>query len=144
MSEEEQVLEDTGDGDVVVPSVEELQAAVTAQAAALREREEELAAIRAEIDEARQRLALAVAKYRLLALERQPQIPAELVSGETVEEVDRSLATARALVERVRRQLEAETQSRRVPVGSPGRQGADVSALSPRDKIAYALAREQG
>jgi len=144
VSEEEQVLEDTGDGDVVVPSVEELQAAVTAQAAALREREEELAAIRAEIDEARQRLALAVAKYRLLALERQPQIPAELVSGETVEEVDRSLATARALVERVRRQLEAETQSRRVPVGSPGRQGADVSALSPRDKIAYALAREQG
>jgi len=144
VSEEEQVLEDTGDGDVVVPSVEELQAAVTAQAAALREREEELAAIRAEIDEARQRLALAVAKYRLLALERQPQIPAELVSGETVEEVARSLATARALVERVRRQLEAETQSRRVPVGSPGRQGADVSALSPRDKIAYALAREQG
>ena len=144
MSEEEQVLSDAGNGDVSAPSLEELETAVAAQASALREREEELALARADLEETRQRLELAVAKYRLLALERQPQIPPELVSGDSVEAVDRSLATARALVEQVRRQLEAEMQSRRVPAGSPGRQGADVSALSPRDKIAYALAREQG
>ena len=70
-----------------------------------------------------------------------PEVPEELVSGETVEEIEAALARARNLVEKVRRQVEAEAASARVPAGAPARTGADLTTLSPAEKIAYALKR---
>ncbi len=89
----------------------------------------------------RDRLALAVGKYRVAVLARFPEVPQELVSGDSVEAVDVSLAAARGVVDRVRAQLEARAAAERVPAGAPPRSLADVASLSPGEKIAYALSR---
>jgi hypothetical protein len=70
-----------------------------------------------------------------------PEIPEELIQGDTVEEIDTSVIRAREVVERVRRQLEANRAKDRVPTGAPARTGVDLSALSPREKIAHALSK---
>lgn len=103
--------------------------------------EQQLAAQGEELDRLREELAIAVARYRHLVLAAAPEVAEEMVTGETIEELDASLATARSLVERVKRRLEAEVEAGRVPAGAPPRSAPDLSALSPGEKIAYALAR---
>jgi hypothetical protein len=100
------------------------------------QRQEELAALKAQ-------LALAVARYRGLLLASAPELPEEMVAGDTVEEVEASAARAREVVERVRRQLEARAQAQRVPAGAPPRTQPDLSSLSPGEKIAYALNKQR-
>lgn len=78
-------------------------------------------------------------RYRELALERAPELPAELVSGETVEEVEAALQRARETVARVRGHLESQAQAERVPVGAPPRSAPDLSALSAEEKIRVGL-----
>lgn len=95
----------------------------------------------AEVASLREKLALAVAKYRTLLLASAPEVPQELVQGETVEAVDASFVAARKIVEGVRQRLEAQRLQERVPAGAPERRGLDLSALSPKDKIARALGR---
>ena len=89
-------------------------------------------------------LTSATARYREALLTAAPEIPAELVTGATPEEVEASLAQARGMVERIRSNLEAQLAEQRVPTGAPIRSAPDVSALSARDKIAYALTRQDG
>ena len=48
------------------------------------------------------------------------------------------------MVERIRSNLEAQLAEQRVPTGAPIRSAPDLSALSARDKIAYALTRQDG
>ena len=86
-------------------------------------------------------LASAAAKYRALILASAPEVPEELVRGETPEEVEASFAAAREMVAKVRRQLEAKVQAQRVPAGAPARTPVNLGALSPQEKIAYALSR---
>ena len=100
------------------------------------QRQEELAALK-------EQLALAVAKYRGALLASAPELPEEMVAGNTIEEVEASLARARGVVERVRKQLEARAQAQRVPAGAPPRTPPDLSALSPGEKIAYALNKQR-
>ncbi len=78
-------------------------------------------------------------RYRQALLLNVPDVPPELVTGGTVDEVDASLAAARATVAAVRRHLAEHAAAARVPAGSPARGAADISALSPRQKIALAL-----
>lgn len=86
----------------------------------------------------------AVARYRGAVLAAAPEVPEDLVAGETVQEVDAALAQAKELVERVRRQLLAQSRAERVPAGAPARHGPDLSVLSPQEKISYALRRGRG
>lgn len=102
---------------------------------------EEVAQRDKQIEQLKGHLEQAVARYRQQLLAQSPEVPEELVKGETVAEVEASLAAAQKLVERVRRQLEARLSAERVPPGAPARTRPDLSALSPKDKIAYALAR---
>lgn len=81
----------------------------------------------------------AAQRYRELALEQAPELPAELVAGETVEEVDAALQRARETVSKVRGHLESQAQADRVPVGAPPRSEPDLSALSAEEKIRYGL-----
>ena len=90
----------------------------------------------------KEQLQVAAAKHRLLLLSGAPEIPEELVSGETVDEVEKSLAAAREVVDKVKIKLEAKLLTERVPAGAPPRSSADLSTLSPKDKIAYALSRK--
>jgi hypothetical protein len=104
-----------------------------------------------ELEQARQRISelegqmsLAVAKYREAVLRSLPDVPPELVQGATVEEVEESLVAARRTVEAVRKQLAERALRERVPLGAPPRGQPDLSALSPKEKIALALSRSQG
>ncbi len=114
----------------------ELEGALAQQQQAMDSQMGEASAVRGE-------LAMAIARYRALLLAGAPEVPEELVGGETLDEVDASLERARDLVQRVKRQVETRAAQERVPAGAPARTAPDLSGLSPREKIAYALARQQ-
>ena len=84
-------------------------------------------------------LAEAVAGYRSLVIQTNPGAPEELITGDSIEAINQSLESARSLVSRVKEGLEAEVSKARVPVGAPERTLPDLSALSPREKIQYAI-----
>jgi chromosome segregation ATPase len=102
-------------------------------------REQELASLRADLEEALGRVSAGAARYRELALRVEPEVPPELVRGESIEEIDAALARARETVARVREQIEAQSLRGRVPPGAPPRSGGDLSGLSPQEKIAHGL-----
>ncbi len=64
-----------------------------------------------------------------------------MVVGETVDVVDRSFAEARALVERVKREVEEKLAKERLPAGSPTPGPAGFSSLTPMEKIRSALSK---
>ncbi|MFH0847585.1 MAG: hypothetical protein V1894_06005 [Chloroflexota bacterium] len=81
----------------------------------------------------------AVASYRELLLKSSPAVVAEMVNGESIAQLSESLEKSRALVSRVRADLEAEVMARRVPAGAPVRRAPDLSHLSSREKISHAV-----
>jgi hypothetical protein len=111
---------------------DEMQARITQLEQGISSREGELTAVK-------QSLSVAVAKYRAAVLASAPGIPQELVKGASLDEIDASLETARGIVSKVRQQLEVEAEANKVPAGAPPRMPQDLSALSPAEKIAYAL-----
>ena len=84
-------------------------------------------------------LAEAVTGYKALVAQFNPEVPEELISGDTIEAINESLEKAKTLVSRVRQGLEAEITAGKVPAGAPVRTPPDLSALSPREKINYAI-----
>jgi chromosome segregation ATPase len=113
---------------------------------ALAEKDEQITALTQSAAELEARLtgleeslAQAISSYRALAVKYNPGLPEEQVVGDSIEAIDASLASAQALVNRVRQELEAEMAAARIPAGAPLRTPADLSALSPRDKIQYAI-----
>ncbi|MGP8081238.1 MAG: hypothetical protein ACLPVI_12170 [Dehalococcoidales bacterium] len=81
----------------------------------------------------------AVAIYKSRVLQMNPEIAEELINGETIEAVNTSLEKAISLVGRVKKTVEKEIANIKVPAGAPGRRSSDLSALSPREKIQYAI-----
>jgi len=81
----------------------------------------------------------AVANYRALVVKENPEVLEELVTGDTIEDVNASLEKAKTLVNRVKEGLEAEIASARIPAGAPERTPISFEALSPREKIQYAI-----
>ena len=112
----------------------------------LADKESEIIALKQSLAEAERKitdlgeaLAQAVASYKALVVQANPGVLAELITGNTVEEVNESLKNAQALVDRVRQEMEAEVSRTRIPAGAPQRAPLDLSALSPREKIQYAI-----
>jgi len=81
----------------------------------------------------------AIAAYRDQVIRANPDIPGELITGDTIEAINQSLEAAEAVISKVRQGLEREVSMIRVPVGAPQRMPLDLSALSPREKIKYAI-----
>ncbi len=81
----------------------------------------------------------AVASYKTLVVQSNPDVPEELVTGDSVEAITDSLTSAKELVSKIRKGMEAEISLARVPAGAPERTPPDLSALSPREKIQYAV-----
>ncbi len=84
-------------------------------------------------------LAQAVASYKGLVTETNPEVPDELITGDTIDAINESLENARALIDRVKQGIEAEVSKTKIPVGAPQRTPLDLSVLSPREKIQYAI-----
>lgn len=84
-------------------------------------------------------LAEAVASYRAQIIQANPSVPEELITGDSIEAINQSLGSAQGLVYKVKQGLEAEVSKTKVPVGAPERTLPDLLALSPREKIQYAI-----
>ena len=102
-----------------------------------------LAAARSEAEELRAGLRSAAEKYRQAVLATRTEVPPDLVSGETVEEVDRQLEAALSMVAQLKSHLDSQAQAQRVPTGAPARRAPDLAALSPTEKISHGLAQER-
>ena len=134
--------ENSPPGEEEDPSAESsaLEAQVTELELRLQEAESQRSETEGMLAETRKSLAEAVSSYRTLLLESTPEAPESMVVGETVDEVDRSFAEAKALVQQVRREVEEKLAKERLPAGSPTRGPADFSALTSMEKIRSALA----
>lgn len=84
-------------------------------------------------------LAKALANYKAIVVQVNPEVPEELVTGDSIESINESLGKAKGMISRVRQGLEAEIQAAKIPAGAPQRMPPDLSALSPREKIQYAI-----
>jgi molybdopterin converting factor small subunit len=86
---------------------------------------------------------LAKANARIVELEQTvANLDSEVVSlKQALAESEERLTTikAKTLVNRVKQGLEAEITAGKVPAGAPIRTPPDLSALSPREKINYAI-----
>ena len=119
-----------------VAKLEQVSADKDNQIAALKQSAAELEVKLAELEDS---LAQAVSSYRALVVQANPGVPEELITGDNIEAIDKSVAAAQTLVEKVKKELEAEIAGARVPAGAPLRTPADLSALSPQEKIQYAI-----
>ena len=113
---------------------------------AIADRDNQIAALKqsmAELDqkltELENSLSQAVLSYRALVVSANPGVPEELVTGDSIEAIDKSVEDAQTVVDKVRKELEAEIAGARVPAGAPQRTPLDLSVLSPREKIQYAM-----
>lgn len=87
----------------------------------------------------------AVEAYRVRLQGLLPEA-AELISGDSVEDLDRAFEQARTLVERVRKQAAEEARReavRQVPPVPPGRVQPDLDALPAVEKIRLGLQGRQ-
>jgi hypothetical protein len=106
---------------------------------ALSLRDEETQTLRDAVDVAAEEARGAAARYRDVVLAAEPDLPADLVVGDTVGEIDLALVRARQTVAQVRQHLEQQAQTLRVPSGAPARGGPDPSSLTPAEKIRLGL-----
>lgn len=109
-------------------------------------KESEMATLKQAGEELEARLAAlslslseAVAGYRGMVVAANQEVIEELITGDNIGSINESLVKAKALVSKVRQGVEAEILSTRVPAGAPERSLPDLSALSPREKIKYAI-----
>lgn len=121
----------------------EMEEAVQSANAELVVRDERLVALQEELDGTRSGLRESALKYREARLAAAPHVPADLVPGETLSDIDEQFEAAERVVSQLRDKLQEETQASRVPVGSPLRRPPDLSGLSPQEKIKLGL-QQQG
>ena len=126
--------------------ISELELAESSLRQVITDKDSEVATLKQTVAESNDNLSKldeslkqAIASYKALVIQSNPDIPEELVAGDSIEAIDNSLASARELISKVRQGMEAEISLARVPAGAPQRTTPDLSALSPREKIQYAI-----
>ena len=134
--ENQQLWEQVESAGSIVARLEETMTQRDAEIAALREAGE---AARRESTGLSGSLMEAVRTYRDLVLQTEPGLPSDMVVGGTIAEIIEAADKARAVVDGVRRAIEAENTRNHVSAGAPARSAPDVSALSSREKIRFAL-----
>ena len=125
------------------PSAEalaELAAVLEAEASDAELMEGELAAAHQALEAERAAMRAAVERYRGALLAASPEVPAELVTGATLDEVDASFVAARETVARIRSEVALSFEREGFPVGAPAREdGSGIEGMSAAEKIAYGL-----
>jgi len=141
----------------VKAQLEEEQKAKTALEEAMAEKDARLAELEAALSEAKQgseasatELASvkeardeAVSKYLGMAKASNPQVPQDIISGETIAEIDASVEKGKGLVSAVKKTLESETAAAKVPAGAPTR-GETTEGMSNKEMIAAGLRQKGG
>jgi len=145
------------------PAESEVEAAtIAALTRQLGERDHAFGALKAELEQAKTDAAAssakaatdaaapltaalidAAARYQALIVLTNPEIPAQLIVGNTIAELEASLTIGKAIVQKVKESLEAQALAAEsaspIPAGAPPRQGIDLSSLSPQEKIMEGL-----
>jgi predicted RNase H-like nuclease (RuvC/YqgF family) len=119
--------------------ISELEQAIATRDNQIAALKQSLAELELKLTELNDRLSQAVSSYRAQVIKLNPGVPEELITGDSIEAIDKSLEDAQNLVGKVRKELEAEIAGARVPAGAPQRTPVDLSALSPKEKIQYAI-----
>ena len=139
LNKENEPQDNAGDSNQLVGKMVELEQLIA-------NKENEIDTIRKSEEELKERLSAvsetlteAVSSYRNRIIQMNPGVTEELISGNTIEEVDKSLEKALNLIGKVKKSMEKEISQSRVPAGTPGRRSPDLSSLSPREKIQYAI-----
>jgi nucleoprotein TPR len=122
-------------------AIAELQRQLAARDESLASQTIEVEDLRATVSEAQAKAREAVQRIRQSILEREPELPEDLVTGETVSELDEAVAQARQTVAQVRQHLEQRAQSLRVPAGAPPRGAPETEGLTAGEKIRAGLRR---
>jgi chromosome segregation ATPase len=136
---QEQVAEAEARESTRTAEIAELRRQVAAQEESMAAQAIELEDVRRAVAEAQAATREAVGRVRQSILDREPDLPQELVAGETVADLDESASQARQTVAQIRQHLEQQAQSLRVPAGAPVRVAADVSGMTASEKIRAGL-----
>jgi hypothetical protein len=115
-------------------ALDEIEALAAAEA-------DELATAQRALAVEREHTREALARYRDAVLAAEPDLPPELVRGDSLEELERSLVAARSAVAEIRTRLTEASASveRGFPVGAPARGRASTAGLSAAEKIRRGL-----
>lgn len=138
-------IDDLDGADPVDGVPDEVRAELEALAAADAEQhdalQEALAATTRALEAQREATRAAVARYREALLASDADLPPDLVQGDTLEDLDASVAAARTAVALIRERVSAEARAHPYgfPVGSPARDSRPAHAMSAAEKIAAGL-----
>ena len=135
VEEKSQPVEDTA----ALDRIASLEASLAAKTAELAEARKMADAQAADIAGLQKSGAEAVRAYRKLAASSNPLFSEDVLSGESIADVDAAMAHVLDLAGKVRSRIEAEMKSANIPAGAPERSGPDLSALSAREKIKMGL-----
>jgi uncharacterized protein (DUF3084 family) len=128
------------------PEIDAAEAAIEELKQTLAVKDGEIRALNQSLNEANvesagltKTLAEAVAAYRELIVKENAGVLADMITGDSIEKINGSLTSARAIMEKARREIEADALRAKIPAGAPQRIPPDMSALSSREKIQYGL-----
>jgi hypothetical protein len=86
--------------------------------------------------------------YLVLARSANPTVPASLIEGATVEEIDAAIEKGKGLVEAVKQSVSQEAAATAaavaVPAGAPARGGISSEGMSAREKITAGITQKGG
>ncbi len=155
--EQAAAVEDTDTGEINDETPARDQLTIETMQTELAARDERVSALEEQVITLERELSTTVSRYRLALLDTAPEVPGDLVSGTTAEELESSLAKAKGVVEQVRNRLlegmESDasphsadrrnpSESSGIPAGAPPRSIGDASAdLTAREKITLGLER---
>ena len=86
----------------------------------------------------------AVSKYLSVTRTSNPSVPADIITGDTVEEINQSLDKGRSIVATVRETIETEVAAGIVPAGAPVRGEVGLEGMTAREKISAGIKPKGG
>ena len=98
----------------------------------------------AELTQAKQAHADAVAHYLAAVRVANPSIPQDAIAGDTIDEIEGSLFKSLTIAESVKKSLETQARETKVPAGAPARGEISLEGLSPREKIVAGIQQKGG
>jgi len=128
-----------------------LKEALAEKSALADTREQELSTLRTAGSAAEERIASlegslseAISKYKERLCSAHPELLENMITGETIREIDDSLGSALLLVDKLKTSIAEQAKEVTVPAGSPERDGTCdfIWAMSAKEKIAYAIGKE--
>ncbi len=121
--------------EVAPGQLDELQKAITDRQKEIDTLKAAAASMEATLRDLTGSLKEAVTEYRNALILAHPDVLPELIAGDTVPSVRESVTRARAIVDKVKQNVEAQISYDKFPTGSPARGSAADLGLSPREKI---------